>query len=522
MLHTLRLGPRAWSGIVVGIFLAAFLGQSFMPASVGVAQWETSTPTVTLRYNAAVTSSQQLALEPLTTTFPFDTSTPTPTQLLPLEPLTTLSPFDTSTPTPSQQLSSESLIPLLPLATSTRTPTPINIGNFVWDDLDADGVQDAGEPGVAGVTVQLWNSARTSLIASTLTSGTGTYTLVAPIPGDYRIRVVLSAGNQFTAKDQGGDDTRDSDINSSGTFLGFTDIFNIASNVISTTIYDAGIIVFRTPTPTRTPTPINIGNFVWDDLDADGMQDAGEPGVAGVTVQLWNSTISSLIASTLTSVSGTYTLVAPIPGDYRIRVVLSAGNQFTAKDQGFDDTRDSDINSSGALSGFTDLISIAPNVISTTIYDAGIIVFRTPTPTRTPTPINIGNFIWRDSDADGIQDAGETGVPNVVVQLWNSAKTQLIYTTITNGTGNYSVVAPFSGDYRIRVLLPVTQALFSPKLQGLDAAKDSNINSSGVDFGFTDIISIAPNVISTTIYDGGMTNLPAVLPSPSFLPFILK
>ena len=65
MLPSLRLGPRAWSGIVVGIFLAAFLGQSFTPASVGVAQWETSTPTVTPRYNAAVTSSQQLPVEPL-------------------------------------------------------------------------------------------------------------------------------------------------------------------------------------------------------------------------------------------------------------------------------------------------------------------------------------------------------------------------------------------------------------------------------------------------------------------------
>ncbi len=49
------------------------------------------------------------------------------------------------------------------------------------------------------------------------------------------------------------------------TDIGFTDIFNIASNVISTTLYDAGIIVYRTPTPTRTQTPINLGNFVWHD-----------------------------------------------------------------------------------------------------------------------------------------------------------------------------------------------------------------------------------------------------------------
>ena len=46
-----------------------------------------------------------------------------------------------------------------------RTPTPINVGNFVWHDLDHDGRQDAGEPGLAGITVQLWNGAKTQMIA---------------------------------------------------------------------------------------------------------------------------------------------------------------------------------------------------------------------------------------------------------------------------------------------------------------------------------------------------------------------
>ena len=357
MNHNIRLGKMARSVIVSGIVLAALLGQSFMSASAGVAQWKTSTPTVAVRPGAAVTPTRQLPLEPLNTAF-------------------------------------------LPLATPTRTPTPISLGNFVWDDLDADGVQDAGEPGVAGVTVQLWNSTLTGLIDSTLTNVSGQYTLVAPTPGDYRIRVVLNSGEKYTAKDQGGDDTRDSDINLSGTYAGFTDIITIASNVISITSLDAGLIVFKTPTPTRTPTPINLGNF-----------------------------------------------------------------------------------------------------------------------------------IWRDSDADGIQDAGEIGVPYVTVQLWDSAKTQLIDTAVTNGAGNYSVVAPHSGDYRIRVLLPVAGAQFSPKLQGGDTIKDSNINPSGENFGFTDIISIAPNVISITSIDAGMTNLPAVLPSPTptpvpstrvYLPLILK
>ena len=275
--------------------------------------------------------------------------------------------------------------------TNTRTPTPINIGNFVWDDLDQDGTQDAGEPGLAGVSVQLWNAAKNQLINSTSTSASGAYTLVAPIPGNYRVRVVLpSALDAFSPKDAALNDQTDSDINPSGVDLGFTDTFNIASNVISTTIYDAGIIKFRTPTPTRTPTPINIGNLVWHDLNGNGIQDAGEPGIAGMTVQLWNAAKNNLIFSAVTNANGNYTVIAPVPGDYRVRVVPFSGSSFSPKNQGADDTKDSDINASilSADYGFSDIFTIANNVISTTIYDAGLsIVGPTPTPTRTPTPV---------------------------------------------------------------------------------------------------------------------------------------
>ena len=280
-----------------------------------------------------------------------------------------------------------------PGSASAQSPTntPINIGNFVWDDLDQDGTQDAGEPGLAGVSVQLWNAAKNQLINSASTSASGAYTLVAPIPGNYRVRVVLpSASDAFSPKDAALNDQTDSDINPSGVDLGFTDTFNIASNVISTTIYDAGIIKFRTPTPTRTPTPINIGNLVWHDLNGNGIQDAGEPGIAGMTVQLWNAAKNNLIFSAVTNANGNYTVIAPVPGDYRVRVVPFSGSSFSPKNQGADDTKDSDINASilSADYGFSDIFTIANNVISTTIYDAGLsIVGPTPTPTRTPTPV---------------------------------------------------------------------------------------------------------------------------------------
>ena len=55
----------------------------------------------------------------------------------------------------SQILPTFPFITLPPMATATRTPTPVNIGNFIWDDLDSDGIQDVGEPGLPGITVQL-------------------------------------------------------------------------------------------------------------------------------------------------------------------------------------------------------------------------------------------------------------------------------------------------------------------------------------------------------------------------------
>jgi len=271
------------------------------------------------------------------------------------------------------------------LSTSTRTPTPINVGNFVWEDSDRDGIQDAGEPGLPGVTVQLWNESKTNLIDSDVTDSNGNYRLIAPSPGNYRVRAILpGAGDYFTVKNAGGDDLRDSDINPSGLNAGFTDTYTFASNLISITSIDIGIVKFYTPTPTRTPTPVSVGNFVWHDLNRNGIQDSGEPGVGGVMVQLWNSSKTLLIGTTTTDGNGFYRLVAPGPGNYRVRVIPPAGASFSPIGQGIDDLRDSDINPGGLNLGFTNTYTFASNLISITSIDAGLMnVVATATPNAT-------------------------------------------------------------------------------------------------------------------------------------------
>lgn len=289
------------------------------------------------------------------------------------------------------------------------------------------------------------------------------------------------------------------------------------------------IITVLFPTPTRTPTPINVGNFVWSDLDGDGRQDAGEPGLAGVLVQLWNSDKSVMFDQTVTNANGNYTLIAPTPGNYRVAAMLSApGDQFSPKNVLVEgdtpDLKDSDINTTGLNFGFTDLYVFGSNLISITSIDIGIRRFFTPTPTRTPTPINIGNFIWDDANNNGRQDAGEPGVANVTVQLWNANTNVLEDTAVTNANGNYTLIAPTPGNYRVRVLLGIGSS-FAPKDVGIATDQtDSDCNTVGINLGYTDVFNIASNVISTVIYDCGLrgpyfaataTTQPTSTPTPT-------
>jgi len=124
----------------------------------------------------------------------------------------------------------------------------------------------------------------------------------------------------------------------------------------------------------------------------------------------------------------------------------------------------------------------------------------TPTPTRTPTPVNIGNFVWRDLNGNSIQDAGESGVQGITVQLWNASKTVVLDTDITNATGSYTVTSSGPGNYFIRTLLPSGLSMVTKNAAGSTTSNDSNGNSDG----FTDLIEIASNVISTTTIDFGV------------------
>ncbi len=130
---------------------------------------------------------------------------------------------------------------LAPLAT---------IGDRVWIDTNHNGIQNAGEFGIAGVRVNLLDAAGKKL-KSTVTDAVGNYLFENLIPADYSIQVVKPSGYEFTLIDVGLDDAVDSDVD-----------LNTARTIPTTLDYgetdltwDAGVVLIPVPLSAVTPTP---------------------------------------------------------------------------------------------------------------------------------------------------------------------------------------------------------------------------------------------------------------------------
>jgi hypothetical protein len=84
-----------------------------------------------------------------------------------------------------------------------------SIGDFVWYDLNHNGIQDAGEPGINGVPVKLYNSANT-LVGTKTTDINGKYLFSDLALGTYSAKVASVPGATSTVSLAGGDTAKDS------------------------------------------------------------------------------------------------------------------------------------------------------------------------------------------------------------------------------------------------------------------------------------------------------------------------
>jgi hypothetical protein len=93
---------------------------------------------------------------------------------------------------------------------------PATVGNFVWADKNANGIQDAGEPGVGGIRVELYVCGGSASIMTTTTASNGSYTFTGLTPGSYFLKFIKPFGYDFSPVNQGGNPAKDSDANPAG------------------------------------------------------------------------------------------------------------------------------------------------------------------------------------------------------------------------------------------------------------------------------------------------------------------
>jgi len=225
------------------------------------------------------------------------------------------------------------------------------IGDKVFEDLNGNGIQDAGEAGVNGITVQLLDNTD-AVVATTSTANGGLYSFTNVLDGTYSVKFVIPGGSHytFTSQDQGGNDALDSDANASGQTAQFSVSGSNVTNV------DAGL------------RGTHIGNTVFGDLDRDGIQDAGEAGLDGVTVNLLDSG-NNVVATTETANGGRYDFANVAPGTYSVKVDLPSQFSFSPRDAGGNDAADSDVDTGTGQSGqFTVALGETVDTVDAGVY----------------------------------------------------------------------------------------------------------------------------------------------------------
>lgn len=228
-------------------------------------------------------------------------------------------------------------------STGPCSPGFAALGDFVFLDANQDGIQDDNEEGISGVVVKLQN-ANMEVIDETTTNTDGFYEFTGLEPGDYFVEFMKPANLVASPKNVGGNDDVDSDADPE---TGKSDLVSLEADEFDRSI-DAGFYV-------RPVKPGSVGDFVFEDLNGNGCQDADEPGVEGVKVKLRDENGNLAAGVKFTDAEGLYCFDNVMPGKYKVEFTAPDGYEFTDKDQNntCDDTKDSDANTNGLTSVFT-------------------------------------------------------------------------------------------------------------------------------------------------------------------------
>ncbi len=351
-------------------------------------------------------------------------------------------------------------------AASTQSPTVLtsqatdeiaraSIGDTVWEDVDGDGVVDPGEPRLSGIDVSLYDAGGT-FITSTTTDALGQYLFDDLDPADYTVTVTgtVPAGLVAVSDSDGGQDETTDVIVTFGEDNASTD-FGYA-------------------------TPITLGDFVFADVDGNGIEGGLDFGLDNMPVTITGTSpnASHQAGSSTTTSSGDYEFTNLLPGTYDVVVDTSS--------------------LSAAAYSTTGGSTVTQVLVSGTDVDTVDFGYAIPA--------SIGDLVWHDLNADGVRDAGEPPFVGVEVTATGPGLPAGGLTRITDANGYYLFSNLIAGTFTIDVALNTGDlpAGYDSSTGGATAtvtlAADEVIDT--VDFGFYTQASIGDFVFDDLNGDG--------------------
>lgn len=363
---------------------------------------------------------------------------------------------------------------LTPSSASVNDPVTLGgaIGDRVWLDVDGDGLQDIGEPGIANVELTLFDVGGDGMI------GGGDDVMIAVtttgVDGSY-LFANLEAGTYYV------DVTGATVPSGLGLAPGSTDPSTTRTITAEEIFLDVDFGY------TNTGSDAIIGDTVWSDADSDGVLDPGEVGIDGVTVQLLSAGVDGILGTgddvvedtTTTGPDGSYLFTGVTPGDYIVNV---------------DGTQ-------GALTGYT-FVAGPQSVSNPSVpisVEAGDIYLDADFAFNNPSTYAISDTVWLDTDSDGILDGSESGIAGVVVNLLD-ASGDVIATTTTDANGDFSFSGVPNGDYTLDIADTTGELIGLGGTTAPGQARSLAVNVAGADVTGTNFGYNGPGTIGDTVF----------------------
>jgi len=188
--------------------------------------------------------------------------------------------------------------------------------------------------------------------------------------------------------------------------------------------------------------PASVGDYTWMDVNRDGLQDADEPALPGVTVTLTRADGSAVtdasgnpVAAVTTDANGKYVFENLLPGDYKVSFQAPAGYEATTSEAGDDRAADSN----GASASVTLVQGQTDDTIDFGAVGTGV----------------IGDQLFLDVNQNGgnAPDAGDKPLAGVKVTLtWTGpGGITRTYETTTDAEGKYKFENLLPGEYKVSV-----------------------------------------------------------------------